>query len=281
MGSGLWFRSIISIKRLKDDKSKQAKVRSATDKPNTSKCKDDSHEVSSSTSNGHANKNLEVPPVQVEDAAATRIQAAFRAYRARKTIIHLKGTVKFHGMIQDHTGLEQASTALSYMHSWSRIQDQIRARRLHMVMEGRIRQKKLENQLKFEAKLHELEVEWCGGSDTMEEIISRIQQKEEAAIKRERAMAYAFSHQWRANSSQYLGQASYILGKENWGWSWTERWIAARPWEVRVHPHPTDSNKVPAKLSRSYKLANQPEKKIPVSVKPTKAKNLVYPTAEK
>jgi hypothetical protein len=87
--------------------------------------------------------------------------------------------------------------------------------------------------------------------------------------------------QWRANSSQYLGQASYILGKENWGWSWTERWIAARPWEVRVHLHSTDSNKVPAKPSRSYKLANQPEKKIPVSVKPTKAKNLVYPTAEK
>jgi hypothetical protein len=39
------------------------------------------------------------------------------------------------------------------------------------------------------------QVEWCGGSDTMEEILSRIQQREEAAVKRERAMAYAFSHQ--------------------------------------------------------------------------------------
>ena len=29
----------------------------------------------------------------------------------------------------------------------------------------------------------------------MEEILSRIQQREEAAVKRERAMAYAFSHQ--------------------------------------------------------------------------------------
>ena len=37
--------------------------------------------------------------------------------------------------------------------------------------------------------------EWCGGSDTMEEIVSRIHQREEAAFKRERAMAYAFSHQ--------------------------------------------------------------------------------------
>lgn len=266
---------------MKADKSKQAKELSATDKPNTSKWKDHSHKVSSSTSNGHPNKNPEVSLVQVQDAAATQIQTAFRAYMARKTLLHLRGTVKFHGLIQDHTGIEQASTALSYMHSWSRIQDRIRARRLHMVTEGRIRQKKLENQLKIEAKLHELEVEWCGGSDTMAEIISRIQQREEAAIKRERAMAYAFSHQWRANTSQYLGQASYILGKENWGWSWTERWIAARPWEVRVHPHSTNSGKVPPKQSRSYKLANQPEKKISNSVKPIKAKNLGYPTAEK
>ncbi|XWS28056.1 hypothetical protein CRYUN_Cryun25bG0033100 [Craigia yunnanensis] len=77
----------------------------------------------------------------------------------------------------------------------------------------------MENQLKLEAKLHDLEVEWCGGSETVEEIFSRIQQREEAAVKLERDMAYAFSHQWRENASQYLGQASYGLGKENWGWS--------------------------------------------------------------
>jgi len=38
-------------------------------------------------------------------------------------------------------------------------------------------------------------VGWCGGSDTMEDILSRIHQREEAAVKRERALAYAFSHQ--------------------------------------------------------------------------------------
>lgn len=40
--------------------------------------------------------------------------------------------------------------------------------------------------------------------------------------------------QWRANTSQYFGQAYYDLSKETWGWSWKERWIAARPWENRV-----------------------------------------------
>lgn len=38
-------------------------------------------------------------------------------------------------------------------------------------------------------------MEWSGGSETMEEGLARIHQREEAAVKRERAMAYAFSHQ--------------------------------------------------------------------------------------
>ncbi|KAF5460933.1 hypothetical protein F2P56_020767 [Juglans regia] len=231
MDSGDWFRSIICIKRRKEDRSKQAK--------------------------------------------------------ARKKLCQLKDTARFQSLIQDHTYMKQASTALSYTHSWCRIQDQIRTRRLRMVQEGRIRQKKSENQLKLEAKLHELEVEWCSGSQTMEEILSRIQQREVAAIKRERTMAYAFSHQWRANSSQYLGQASYNIGKENWGWSWMDRWIAARPWEVRVHSHSSDSNKVQTKQSTSYHVAKQPKRKLSVSVKPaisngkgtTKAKDSVQTTA--
>lgn len=38
------------------------------------------------------------------------------------------------------------------------MQQEIRARRLCMVTEYRVKQKKLENQLKLEAKIHELEV---------------------------------------------------------------------------------------------------------------------------
>lgn len=38
-------------------------------------------------------------------------------------------------------------------------------------------------------------MEWSGGPETMEEILNRIQQRETAAAKRERTMAYAFSHQ--------------------------------------------------------------------------------------
>lgn len=73
----------------------------------------------------------------------------------------VKGTIRFREYVEDHTVKDQTMSALHHIHSWSRIQDQIRARRLCMVQEARIRQKKLENQLKLEAKLHELEVLNC------------------------------------------------------------------------------------------------------------------------
>lgn len=69
-----------------------------------------------------------------------------------------------------------------------------------------------------------------------------------------------------------------------------ERWIAARPWEIRVNSNYADLNKAQTKQSTLSKLANQPEKKISSdSVKPafsnekgtTKAKDLMLPTTEK
>jgi hypothetical protein len=106
-----------------------------------------------------------------------------------------------------------------------------------MVTESRLMHKRLENQQKLEAKLHDIEVEWNGGSETKDEILERIHQREEATIKRERALAYAFSHQWKADGkTQWLG--GYELGNTNWGWSWKERWVSVRPWEVRYSVTP-------------------------------------------
>lgn len=61
-------------------------------------------------------------------------------------------------MVQHDSVKNQASNALNRLHSWTKTQAQIRARRANMVMEGKLRQKKLENQMKLEAKLHDFEV---------------------------------------------------------------------------------------------------------------------------
>nr|KYP51392.1 Protein IQ-DOMAIN 1 [Cajanus cajan] len=249
MGPKKWFKIIVKLKKSKNKKEKTTAensiyffiIKNSNEYTNG---KQSTREESSSIPNEGLMMDRTVPARLMDDIAATRIQNAFRSFMARRTLHHLRGAVKFETLIQDHLAKEQTATALSYIHSWSRIQEQIRARRICMITEARIKQKKLESQLKLEAKIHELEVEWCSGSETMEEILSRLQQREEAAIKRERAMAYAFSHQWRPNCSQYFGQASYSLGKESWGWSWTERWVAARPWEVRVRVQSTKTKKL-------------------------------------
>ncbi|KAH7544061.1 hypothetical protein ACOSP7_030866 [Xanthoceras sorbifolium] len=290
MGSGSCFRSIIGIRKRKQDRSKHAKVHSATEKSNgtNGSYQTDPNEASS-PSNGVSHGDLGFPRMSVQDKAATRIQKAYRVYKARKSLRRIKDTRRFNVLIQEHNVQKQTSAALSCIHSWSNIQAQIRIRRLCMVTEGRIKQKKLENQLKLEAKLHDVEVEWHNGSETMEEILYRIQQREEAAVKRERAMAYAFSHQWRANSSQYLGQAYYSICKENWGWSWMERWIAARPWEVRVNVKPINQKKIKTKqVNNADKITNQAEPKVPDSATPalsngnrtTKAKKSPHQIAE-
>ncbi|KAK6124328.1 hypothetical protein DH2020_041930 [Rehmannia glutinosa] len=138
--------------------------------------------------------------LSIEDAAANQIQTAYRAYSARKTFRRMRGM----------------STSSS--HGCRR----------------RLRQKKLENQLKLEAKLHDLEAEWTSGSETIDVALARIHQREEAAVRR-----------------------NHELSKSNWGWSWMDRWIAARPWESRVA------------MKESPKKVHKPKKILRNKISPT------------
>ncbi|MED6145588.1 hypothetical protein PIB30_026580 [Stylosanthes scabra] len=291
MGSGDWFKTLI-LRKSKGGKRKKGKGTLAAAKLSALNSNDNTRD-SSDLANGTKAENV----VSVETIAATMIQTAFRAYKARKALRRLKGITKLQIVTQSYSVKKQANTAITYLHSWSKIQTEIRTRRLCMVTEDRIRRKKLESQLKLEAKLHDLEVEWCSGSETMEEVVGRIHQREEASVKRERAMAYAFSHQWRANCSQSQGLGNCELGKANWGWSWKERWIAARPWESRVETVSSDTKKAQNKQS-SKKDKKTSTPKTPVSAKlsstnskgtpplanakgSAKARRLSYPTTEK
>lgn len=238
MGSGDWFKTIISKKKSKRAKSKHAKLSGQV--TNGSNQTNQKLNGPSSSSDDHEDN------AALEEWAATRIQNAFRKYRARKTLRCLRGVKRLRVVGQANPVKKQTAATLSYIQSWNKLQSEIRNRRAFMVTEGRNRKKKQENQMKLEAKLHNLQVEWNGGSDTMDEILARIQQREEAAVKRERAMAYAFNHQWRARSATSLGNFSYEVGKGGWGWSWMDRWIAARPWEPRSLVHPENPKKAQA-----------------------------------
>ncbi|KAK8985616.1 hypothetical protein V6N11_068864 [Hibiscus sabdariffa] len=96
----------------------------------------------------------------VEQIVAARIQKAFRAYR--KSHCRLKDAGRFNISIQGHTVTKQTTSTLSFLHSWCNV----RARRICMITEGRLKQKRMENQMKLEAKL-----------------FLRTQQREEAGVK--------------------------------------------------------------------------------------------------
>ncbi|KAK4259680.1 hypothetical protein QN277_005988 [Acacia crassicarpa] len=274
MGSGNWFKLMICFGKTKG-KSKKAKGSLASGKPSAVKS-NHRGKGSSAVENGTKSGSRVLRGISIETIAATRIQTAYRACKARKSLRRLKGFAKLKIVIQRQSVKKQADTTLSYLHEWSKIQSEIRARRICMVTEDRVRRKKLLSQQKLEAKLHDLEVEWCGGPETMEEILARIHYREEAAVKRERALAYAFSHQWRSNSSQNQGLGNYELNRGNWGWSWKDRWIAARPWESRVTNTPLRKAQT-KQASKVLKDKNSTTPTSAVSVKPT----AVYPKARR
>ena len=94
--------------------------------------------------------------------------------------------------------------------------------------------------------------------------------------------------QWRANSGSSLGPPE--LSKANWGWSWMERWIAARPWESRVPVQSSPKKPSPRSANKAGINTSTPTMKAPVSSLktispngkgPTRPRKLTYPVAEK
>ncbi|CAA3008106.1 IQ-DOMAIN 1 [Olea europaea subsp. europaea] len=216
MGSGVWFKNIMSKKK-RGDRSQKLKIYSTPELSNGYKEENCLQNESPILTNDVSEENHDDFGMRIEEIAATQIQTAYRGYVARKNFGRLKATVRLQNLLQCDAVKKQASTTLGHLHSSTKIQAQIRARRVHMVTEGRLRQKKLENQSKLESELHDLEVDWSGDSKTMDEALARIHQREEAALRREQAMAYAFSHQWRANSNPNFGSGNHDIGKANWG----------------------------------------------------------------
>ena len=71
--------------------------------------------------------------------------------------------------------------------------------------------------------------------------------------------------QWRATSNSDSNNSE--LGKAIWGWSLTERWIAARPWESRALVQPSPKKAVNRQSSKNGKNQKSPTMKLMPSVK--------------
>ncbi|KAK8684781.1 hypothetical protein V6N13_040797 [Hibiscus sabdariffa] len=145
------------------------------------------------------------PTLRNQHASANQIQAAYRGYKARRSFRALKGLVRLQGVVRGQNARRQTTNAMKHMQLLVRVQFQIQSHRIQM----------FENQAQYRFK-NDKEAEstlgkwisqaseagnenWDDSVITKEEREARKQRKVEAAIKRKRAMAYAYSNQlWRA-----------------------------------------------------------------------------------
>ncbi|XP_060201601.1 protein IQ-DOMAIN 3-like [Lycium barbarum] len=167
-----------------------------------------------------------------EEVAAIKIQTAFRGYLARRALRALRGLVRLKSLVDGPTTKRQTANALKCMQTLSRVQSQISSRRIRMLEENRALQRQLMQKHAKELESLRRGEEWDDSLQSKERIEASLLSKYEAAIRRERALAYSYSHQqtWK-KSSRSTNLLFMDPTNPQWGWSWLERWTGARPWE--------------------------------------------------
>lgn len=175
------------------------------------------------------------PTPNYHQIAATKIQTAYRGYMARRSYRALKGLVRLQGVVRGQSVKRQTMNAMKFMQLHVRVNQQIHTRRIQMMENQAVHRqnlhkidKELEGSLgkgtftqPSEADQHE----WDDSMLTKEEIDARLQRKVEAFVKRERAMAYAYSHQlWKgAPKLAHTALMEIRSGGFPWWWNWLER----------------------------------------------------------
>lgn len=191
--------------------------------------------------------SVHIEPVRVEPApiarfagkpkdevAAIKIQTAFRGHLARRALRALRGLVRLKLLMEGPVVKRQATSTLRSMQTLSRLQSQIRSRRIRMLEENQALQRQLLQKHARELESMRMGEEWDDSLQSKEQIEAKLLSKYEAAMRRERALAYAFTHQqnWK-NSSRSVNPMFMDPTNPTWGWSWLERWMATRPLDSR------------------------------------------------
>ncbi|XP_057471866.1 protein IQ-DOMAIN 2 [Actinidia eriantha] len=164
-----------------------------------------------------------------EEVAALKIQTAFRGYLARRASRALRGLVRLKSLVQGPPVKRQTANALRCMQTLARVQTQIHSRRIRISEENQALQRQLLQKCATEIASLQMGDEWDDSLQSKEQIEANLLSKYEAAMRRERTLAYSFSHQQTLKKSTRPSAGLMFMDPNNpqWGWSWLERWMAA------------------------------------------------------
>eukprot|EP00249_Psilotum_nudum_P021387 c28088_g2_i1 orf=285-1868(-) len=191
-----------------------------------------------------------------EEWAAIKLQTAFRRHMGRR---RLKGVVRLQALVRGHIVRRQARTTLRCVQAVVRVQARVRARRVRMSEEGQAVQQKLRQRQQQDLHSKEPMGDRDSSNGTLHELHAKMGSVKEGVAKRERALAYAFSRQlWRSAQKEDSLVIDSERDESHWGWSWLERWMAARPWETVF----LDGNEVDSECNS---VTRNPENDLKVS----------------
>ncbi|XP_066391905.1 protein IQ-DOMAIN 12-like isoform X1 [Miscanthus floridulus] len=186
--------------------------------------------------------------VQEQEHAAVAIQSAYRGYLARRALRALKGLVRLQALIRGQAVRRQTAATLRGLESLMRIQARHRSRaggvdhhqHNHQAADDDAQLLRRGRELfAAAAAVHEQQQQqasnkgWDSSIFSKEEMSAMTRSKEEAALKRVRALQYASLH----NEKLGLGlrrPPSISMSRDevdalNQRWSWLEEWVGSQP----------------------------------------------------
>ncbi|XP_006654722.2 protein IQ-DOMAIN 1-like [Oryza brachyantha] len=178
-----------------------------------------------------------------QEWAAVRVQAAFRAFLARRALKALRGIVRLQALVRGRLVRRQLAVTVKCMNALLRVQERARERRARTSADGRDSRDALgdrDGRADTMIPIKQAEEQWCDSQGSVAEVRSKIHMRHDAVAKRERAIAYALSHQPRSSkhsarpSSPARSLRSHDSNRCNHDWSYIEGWMATKPWESRL-----------------------------------------------